>query len=273
MTQTSDVILELEDAAKFYPSRERKGEFTAAFQDVSLEIREHETVTIVGASGCGKTSLLRTVAGLDELSAGRVNVRGAEKPDDQRAPVAMVFQRDALFPWRTIHANVALGLEVAGIGGEEQSRRVSDALRLVRLSRWANHFPHELSGGMRQRVNIARALVTRPRLLLMDEPFAALDAQTREVMQEELRKLITELGITVMFVTHQIDEAVYLGDRVVVLGSSPGRVQAIVSPDLPRPRVASVKRSEEFTSATEHVWSLISADVTRALESELQAAK
>jgi NitT/TauT family transport system ATP-binding protein len=202
---------------------------------VDLEVAEGEFVSVVGPSGCGKTTLLRIIAGLDRADGGvvRVDGRAIAGPGRDRS---VVFQSINLFPWRTALGNAALGLEIAGLRGEECLSRAQRMLALVGLAGRANAYPHELSGGMQQRVGIARALATDPEVLLMDEPFGSLDAQSREYLWDELLRIVKGIGRAVLFVTHDIDEAIYLSDRVLVLGGTPGVVRETIEIDLPRPR-------------------------------------
>jgi NitT/TauT family transport system ATP-binding protein len=238
-----------------------------ALRDISFAIREGEFVSIVGASGCGKTTLLRILDGLIQPSAGAVAVGGkpVNKPGPDRA---FVFQQDGLMPWRTVEDNVLFGLELRG-AGRKAAREVGDKyLRLVGLSGFEKHFPHELSGGMRQRVNIARALTVEPEILLMDEPFAALDAQTREIMQSELMWIWQQTKRTVVLITHQIDEAVFLSDRVLVFTARPGRLKEEIVVDLPRPRELAIKRTLEFSTLTGRIWKLIEEEVRTGIRQE-----
>lgn len=260
-TKTEDNTIETIGLGVTFENRRRAT--AEVLRDVNLAIRPGEFVSLVGASGCGKTTLLRTLAGLTDASAGSVLIGGARVtgPDRERA---VVFQQDGLYPWRTVLRNVRLGLEVAGISRAASNERSREVLRLVGLEGWENHYPHELSGGMKQRVNLARALVLEPKILFMDEPFAALDAQTREMMQRELLDLWARLTATVVFVTHQIDEAVYLSDRVIVLGSQPGRVKATIPVEYPRPRELSLKRSGSFGELEQRIWTAIEEDVKSA---------
>lgn len=208
---------------------------TEALEDFTLEISGGEFVTVVGPSGCGKSTLLHFIAGLERPSRGEVKVDGrpVTGPDPERI---MVFQQPALFPWLDARANVAFGLRHADVPVSERRRRVAEALKLVELEKFARSRPHELSGGMRQRVALARALVLRPRVLLMDEPFGALDAQVRENLQWELQRLWAQDKPTIMFVTHDVREAAVLGDRIVVMSHRPGTVKSVIPVDLPRPR-------------------------------------
>ena len=207
----------------------------AALEDVSLKVEHGEFLTIVGASGCGKSSLLNLVAGFILPSRGQMLLGGApiRGPGADRC---VVFQEHALFPWMTVRQNVGYGLRVNGVPRSEAKERIDELLVLIGLTNFANAWPKALSGAMKQRVAIARALANRPKILLMDEPFAALDAQTRRFLQEELLTIWLQNGTTILFVTHSIEEAVLLADRIVVLTSRPGQVKEIVEIDLPRPR-------------------------------------
>jgi sulfonate transport system ATP-binding protein len=226
----SAAILALESLSKTFHHGDRDVE---ALQGVTLHVRPGELLAVVGASGCGKSTLLRVVAGLEPEYEGRAALSG----EPIRAPGldrGIVFQEHRLFPWLTVEENVAFGL--AGLPADERRRAVEEHVALVGLAGFERAYPHELSGGMAQRVAIARALATRPRVLLMDEPFGALDAFTRMQMQEELLRIWQAERCTVVFVTHDIDEAVYLGDRVVVLSPRPGRVRTVADVGLARPR-------------------------------------
>ena len=242
------------------------GELTV-LEDINLNVAAGEFVSLVGPSGCGKTTLLRIVAGLESSDRGEIEIDGRRvtRPGIDRG---FVFQADALLPWRTVLGNALIGLEVNGTRGAEARNRTHGLLRLVGLGGFEAYYPRQLSGGMRQRVNLARALAVDPEVLLMDEPFSALDAQTREIMQTELTRIWSSGRKTVLFITHQIDEAVYLSDRVVVLSRRPGRVSEIVPVALPRPRALSIKRSAEFSACVERIWRLIEDDVRRSVLDE-----
>jgi NitT/TauT family transport system ATP-binding protein len=238
-----------------------------ALRDINAEISRGEFISLVGPSGCGKTTLLRIVAGLETASSGAVLLDGRpiRSPGGDRG---FVFQNDNLLPWRSVFENAMIGPEVAGRVGPTEKRRTRDLLKLVGLAGFEDYYPRQLSGGMRQRVNLARALAIDPQILLMDEPFSALDAQTREIMQTELMRIWEEGRKTVLFVTHQIDEAVFLSDRVLVLARRPGRVQETVTVTLPRPRTLAVKRTPEFVAYVDHIWRLIEDDVRASVIEE-----
>ena len=238
-----------------------------ALRDIDAEIAIGEFIALVGPSGCGKTTLLRIVAGLETATSGTVLLDGRpiRSPGGDRG---FVFQNDNLLPWRSVLANAMIGPEVAGRVGPAEKRRTRDLLALVGLAGFENYYPRQLSGGMRQRVNLARALAIDPQILLMDEPFSALDAQTREIMQTELMRIWEEGRKTVLFVTHQIDEAVFLSDRVLVLARRPGRIQETVTVTLPRPRTLAVKRTAEFVAYVDRIWRLIEDDVRASVIEE-----
>jgi NitT/TauT family transport system ATP-binding protein len=221
--------------------------------DVSFDVADREFVAIVGPSGCGKTTLLKSIDGLIPRTSGEISVNGVvvDRPGPDRG---FVFQMDSLFPWRTVLANIRLGLEARSGDRATKNRTARDLAALVGLQGFEDHYPHQLSGGMRQRVNVARALAVDPQVLLMDEPFSSLDAQTREVLQEELLRIWSERSKTVIFVTHQIDEAAYLADRVIVLSARPGRVRASIPIELPRPRTLELKRTPEFIAIVDRIW-------------------
>jgi len=222
-------IVELNDIAATFP-----GSQSPIFSGINLAIERGEFVIVVGASGAGKSTLLRVIASL--LSPSEGTIRHAIDTRADRLEIAMVFQEARLMPWRTVSANVALGLEGLDVDRAQRGRRVADALNLVGLANYADRWAHELSGGQRQRVGIARALAVEPDLLLMDEPFGALDAITRQTLQDELLRIWHETGKSILFVTHDIDEAVYLGDRVLLLGGAPARIVRSYAVCAARPR-------------------------------------
>jgi NitT/TauT family transport system ATP-binding protein len=233
-------------------------------RDISVTINDGEFVALVGPSGCGKTTFLRIVSGLEAAEGGTISVDDAivSGPGRDRG---FVFQSDSLLPWRTVLDNTIVGLELAGRIGAADLERTRKMLSLVGLAGFEGYFPRQLSGGMRQRVNLARALAIDPKILLMDEPFSALDAQTREIMQSELQRIWEEGRKTVLFVTHQIDEAVFLADRVLVFARRPGRILEDVRIELPRPRTLSTKREPAFVALVDHIWRLIENDVRESV--------
>jgi NitT/TauT family transport system ATP-binding protein len=238
-------------------------ETLAVLSDVSLQIKPSEFVSIVGASGCGKTTFLRILDGLIPPSSGDLLIDGREVvgPGQERG---FVFQKDSLWPWRTTMSNVLFGLQIQRRPRREALAIAQKLIELVGLKGFESHYPHQLSGGMRQRVNLARAFAINPEVLLMDEPFASLDAQTREVMQLELVRICDAERKTVIFVTHQIDEAVFLSDRVIVFAASPGRVKDIITIDLPRPRPFAIKRTPAFAAYVDRIWGLLEEEVFRS---------
>lgn len=211
------------------------GSTVDALSGISLAVADSEFVSVLGPSGCGKTTLLRIVAGLETPTSGTITLNG-ERIAGPSPRMAMIFQEYSLYPWRTVIDNIGFGLEIRGMTREERKKRAIEYLDLVGLRDFAGRFPYELSGGMRQRVAVARALAIDPAILLMDEPFGALDAQTRNKLQRELLDIWEKTRKTVLFVTHSVDEAVYLSDRIVVLTPRPGRIREIVPIGLPRPR-------------------------------------
>ena len=225
-------LLEIKGVSKQFLA---EGKEMIALQDINLNIEENEFVCFIGPSGCGKTTLLRIIAGLEEASTGTILLDGKSinGPGPERG---MVFQEYSLFPWRKVIDNIVFGLEMKGVPSAERLAQGRQYLKMVGLERFETRYPHELSGGMKQRVAIARALVNHPRALLMDEPFGALDAQTRNIMQSELLRIWQEEQETVVFVTHSVDEAIYLADRIVIMSARPGRIKDIIEIPLARPR-------------------------------------
>jgi NitT/TauT family transport system ATP-binding protein len=230
--------------------------------NISFHVKAGEFIAIIGASGSGKTTLLRIIAHLIAPTAGAISIDGkpVERPGGK---VSFVFQRDSLWPWRTVMANTTYGLEIRGMERSAAERQAQEYLDLVGLNGFEAYYPHQLSGGMRQRVNLARALAVDPDVLLMDEPFAQLDAQTREIMQLELTRIWQETGKTILFVTHQIDEAVFLGDRVVTLSSRPGTIRAITEIALGRPRDIRGKQTDAFQHYVGLHWDMIESEVMK----------
>ena len=233
------------------------------FSGVDLEVGEREIVALVGPSGCGKTTLLRCIDGLIPADGGEITFEG-ERVTEPRPGVAMVFQHFGLFPWKTVFDNVAYGLKLAGAGKAEIAEKVPYFINLVGLKGFEHVYPYQMSGGMQQRCGLARALALEPKVLLMDEPFAAVDAQTREILQFELLRIWEMRPTTMLFVTHSIEEAVLMGDRVAVLKGRPSRIQEIVDVDLPRPRGRETLTAPEFAALRERVWNTLKDEARRA---------
>jgi NitT/TauT family transport system ATP-binding protein len=253
------VVLGIDRLGKTYPRPD--GGTTTALADVSFDVHRREFMTVIGPSGCGKSSLIRILAGLEDATSGRMLLDG--KPDSGPCPDrGMVFQGYTLFPWLTVLKNVMFGLKMGGMGFDQARSEALQWIDLVGLTKFADVYPHQLSGGMKQRVAIARALANRPRILLMDEPFGALDAQTRAQMQAYLLQIWQNVNITILFITHDLDEAVYLADRIAVLGAPTpetphGHLQQIIDVPLPRPRTPEQFTSEPFLATKRRIEGLI----------------
>lgn len=259
-----EVILEVKNLYKRYQSPQ--GE-TEALRNINFKVHRREFICVIGASGCGKSTLIRTLAGLEKQSAGEVLLDGqpVEGPGRDRG---MVFQGYSLFPWLTVKKNVMFGPEMSGLGQDTSEREARQWLELVGLTKFADSYPHQLSGGMRQRVAIARALVNQPRILLMDEPFGALDAQTRSKMQSHLLDIWRNIDITILFITHDLDEAIYLADRILVLKPHPGEVLEVIEVPVPRPRSTEQFSSPEFIATKKRLDELIHPPVEEVEHSE-----
>jgi ABC-type nitrate/sulfonate/bicarbonate transport system ATPase subunit len=260
-TRSASVIIDRVRAE--YPATTAGGESLVAIADITLSIAAGEFVSIIGPSGCGKSSLLYLINGINAPASGSIVVGGesVSKPSAERA---LVFQDASLLPWNSVLANVAMGLQVQGVPKAEREAQAGALLKLVGLEAFGAKLPHQLSGGMKQRVNIARALCVDPEVLLMDEPFGALDAQTRQLMGAELLRIWHDRKKTILFVTHDLDEAIYLADRVVVMSARPARVLDEVRVNLPRPRLLDIENSAAFREIREHVWKLLESEVTAA---------
>jgi NitT/TauT family transport system ATP-binding protein len=248
-----EVILEVKSLGKIYKTAKSE---IVALKDVSFKTHRREFVCVIGPSGCGKSSLIRILAGLEPYTFGEVLLDGKPVTGPGRDR-GMVFQGYTLFPWLSVRKNVMFGLEMNNITGEEASNEAELWLELVGLEKFANAYPHELSGGMKQRVAIARALVNQPRILLMDEPFGALDAQSRAKMQAHLLDIWRNIDITILFITHDLDEAIYLADRILVLKANPGGVQELIEVPVPRPRSSAQFSSPEFLATKARLEALI----------------
>ena len=238
-----------------------------AMRDMSLEVDEGEFVSIVGPSGCGKSTLMEIVGGLIAPTSGTITV--GDTPVNGTDPdIGIVFQQESAFPWRTITENVAFGLEMTGVGKAQRLTRARDMIELVGLKGFEDRYPTELSGGMRQRVAIARTLVMKPKIILMDEPFGALDEQTRLILGEELSRIREATNATVLFITHSFDEALLLSDRIVVMTARPGTVKKIVENPLPRPRDSTIVSDPEFGRLSGELWESLREESMRALAGE-----
>ncbi|HEY6610396.1 MAG TPA: ABC transporter ATP-binding protein [Pseudomonas sp.] len=246
---------------EFSAKNERgQAEQVVALQDFNLEVREGEFLSVLGPSGCGKSTFLSILAGLANKSAGSIHIDG-QPLQGINANQGVVFQGYALFPWRTVLENIEVGLEIRGVGKAERRERAREYLELVGLHGFGARYPHEISGGMKQRVAIARSLVYEPDVLLMDEPFAALDAQTREILQGELLRIWDQHKKTIVFITHSLDEAIFLSDRIAVMTHRPGRIKEIIEVPLARPRLAEVRNSEEFVHLRQRAWEVLKDEV------------
>jgi NitT/TauT family transport system ATP-binding protein len=248
-----EVILDVQHLNKFFGSGPRR---TTALRDINFQTHRREFLCIVGPSGCGKTTLVRILAGLEEKNSGQVLLQGkaVTEPGSDRG---MVFQGYTLFPWLTVKKNVMFGLEVNGRGKDEAERQALQWLQLIGLERFADAYPNQLSGGMKQRVAIVRALANQPPILLMDEPFGALDAQTRCRMQAHLLEIWRKIDITIVFITHDLDEAIFLADRILVLSAHPGEVRELIEVPVPRPRSAAQLISPAFLATKARLEELI----------------
>ena len=246
-------ILTLRNVSKFFGDADNGSEQVVAINDVSLDVNAGEFFSIIGPSGCGKSTLLRIIGGLLAASSGELTV-GSDKVNGPHPWLGMVFQEESTFPWRTTLGNVEFGLEMRGVSQDQRRQKSREMIRLVGLSGFEERYPSELSGGMKQRVAIARALVLEPKILLMDEPFGALDEQTRIILGEELLRIRDQLKQTIILVTHNINESVQLSDRVMIMTARPGRVKEVVPIDLPHPRDSTIIASDRFGKLVGQVW-------------------
>lgn len=245
-------MIEVSGLNKYYAGRRGAGG-VHALSDVNLSVKQNEFLTVLGPSGCGKTTFLKIIAGLIPFEKGEIRVEGKmiKGPGPERS---MVFQNFALMPWASVLRNVAFGLELQKVPKKERNERARDLIAMMGLEGFESRYPGELSGGMQQRVGLARALAVEPRVLLMDEPFSALDEQTRRLLQEQLIDIWEKTKTTVVFITHSMEEAVLLGDRVVLMTVRPGRIQETFDIPLPRPRSRDMERTKEFTDITGLLW-------------------
>ncbi|WP_082084072.1 ABC transporter ATP-binding protein [Paenibacillus beijingensis] len=244
-------------------SDEGKKENISVLNDFNIDVREGEFLAILGPSGCGKSTFLNILAGLSRQTGGEITVDG-EPVNGVNRKHGVVFQGYALFPWRTVQQNVEVGLQIRGVPKKERKKIALEYIQLVGLQSFANRYPHELSGGMRQRVAIARSLAYQPDVLLMDEPFAALDAQTREILQSELLRIWDAHKKTIIFITHSLDEAIFLADRVAIMTARPGTIKEIIDIPLERPRSADIRNSESFVKLRQRAWSILKDEVEQS---------
>lgn len=246
----SEPLLEIENVTKTYIRNEKA---LTAIKDINFTVNKGEFVAIVGPSGSGKTTLLEILCGLRDLTSGSIRIKG-ESVKGPHPSIGIVFQEESTFPWKTLLENVMFGLEMQGVSKEEATARAKEMIDIVGLSEFIHAYPHELSGGMKQRVAIARTLVTKPEIVVMDEPFGALDEQTRLILGGELLNIIEQTGATVILVTHSIQEAALLSDRVVVLSSLPGSIKTIIQNDLAKPRDEQSLTKQEFFAVSQQIW-------------------
>jgi len=255
----------MEKLTKIFYTNQKK---VVALDNIDLSVKEGEFLCIVGPSGCGKTTLLRILAGLEKQTWGKLVIRSK---NPEKPLTSMVFQGDSVFPWMTVKENVAYSLRIKGLPKSERLRIAGRYIKLMGLEGFADAFPHQLSGGMKQRINVARAFVSDPEILLMDEPFGALDEQNRLLLQQELLKIWKGSGKTSLFITHSIDEALVLADRIMVMTAHPGKVKAIVPVNIPRPRdILSLRSSPNFGALFKQIWELLQEEVLKAKSMELK---
>lgn len=258
----SEVLLTVEHATKIYKKKDK--EFTA-IKDINFTVNKGEFISIVGPSGSGKTTILEILCGLRDLTHGTLKIKG-ETVKGPHPSIGIVFQEESTFPWRSLLDNVTFGLEMLGVPKKERIERAKQMIKIVGLEGFENAYPHELSGGMKQRVAIARTLVTNPEIVVMDEPFGALDEQTRMTLGGELLNIIEKTGATVILVTHSIQEAVLLSDRIIILSASPGRIREIIVNNLEKPRSENSLQSPKFYEISQQVWSTLEQEGLQKVE-------
>jgi NitT/TauT family transport system ATP-binding protein len=264
-------MLAVKDVHHIFPGHRPTDPDVVALQGVSFEVAEGEFFCMIGPSGCGKSTLLRLIAGLGSPTHGSIALKG--KPITRTSPnVLVVWQEFALLDWRTVQGNIEFGLEVNGYHKAKRQEIADKLMKMVGLTQFRHHYPTELSGGMRQRVGLARALALDPEMLLMDEPFGALDAQTRMIMQDEILRIWEQHRKTIVFVTHSLEEAVLLSDRVAVFTCRPGVIKEMVPIDLPRPRPTDIRASPEFARIYDHLYHLLKEEVLKAIQLEYEGA-
>lgn len=258
-------VLEVRNLSKIYNIEGERGGEVEALKNINLEVERGEFLSIIGPSGCGKSTLFEIIGGLRESTEGEIYIKGG-RVKGSHPSIGMVFQEDSAFPWLTAVENVEFGLRMNGVKKRKRRAKAKRLIDLVGLSGFENHYPRELSGGMRQRVAIARTLVLDPEIILMDEPFGALDEQTRLLLGGELLRIWEEIGATILFVTHDIGEAVHLSDRTLVMTARPGRIKKIMENTLPRPRDPSIITTQQFNQITNEVWRELREESIKGLE-------
>lgn len=256
--------IEVNDVSKIFTSKDGD---VVALKDLSFSIQDGEFLTVVGASGCGKTTLLNLIAGFIRPNAGQIMLQGRQITGIN-PQCGMIFQQYALFPWKTVQENVEFGMKMKRMPKKNRRAKATEFIEMVGLKGFENAYPHALSGGMKQRVSIARALANDPEVMLLDEPFAALDAMTRQVLQEQLLKIYEESKKTIIFITHSIDEALLLSSRIIIMTARPGRIAQDIVNDLPYPRNASVQLSERYNQLKKEIWNSVQAEVLKSMELE-----
>lgn len=259
------VVLEVKNIEKTYDVHEMDLLNVEALKNINLTVNKGEFISIIGPSGCGKSTLFGVIGGLIESTSGEVLIKG-EKVKGTHPSIGMVFQEQSAFPWLTTTENVEFGLKMAGVKKRKRRSKAKDMIELVGLSGFENHYPGELSGGMRQRVAIARTLVMDPEIILMDEPFGALDEQTRVILGEELLGIWEKIRATILFITHSISEAVMLSDRVFVMSGRPGTFKKIINVDIPRPRSSFIISTKRFGEITDEIWKELKEEATKGMK-------
>lgn len=261
-------VLQVENVSKIF--RTDAGEQIQALAPASLDVAQGEFISIIGPSGCGKSTLFNIIGGMTDSDSGTVSIDGKPVTGTHK-DIGMVFQEESTFPWRTVLDNVAFPLEVSGMGRAEREEKARHFVRLVGLTGFEHHFPHQLSGGMRQRTSIARTLASEPRILMMDEPFGALDEQTRLLLGDKLLQICSELNQTTMLITHNITEAVQLSDKVVVMSYRPGTIKQIIDIDLPRPRSSEIIATDAFGRYVGQIWDDLREEASRGMRAAGEA--
>lgn len=258
--------IEIKNITKIF---EDKNGGVTALKDLSINIKDGEFISIVGASGCGKTTLLNLIAGFEKPDKGQIFLDN-QIIDSVNPDCGMIFQQYALFPWKTVWQNIDFGLKMKRLSKSERNEVVSQYINLIGLTGFEKHYPHQLSGGMKQRVSIARSLITNPKVMLLDEPFAALDAMTRQILQEQLLQIYEKYRKTILFITHSIDEALLLASRIIVMTARPGKIAKEIINDLPYPRNIDVQLSRDYMKLKRIIWSIVQDEVMKSMEIKIE---